>query len=277
VVIFIGVYCFVSGSLFYYAQRTAKDLEGAVSSYQGYARSLAILFLYARSLVVGRPIRLLFLTLIGGASLFVSGARSEFLGFLLVYFVLIAIGVLNVNSGKVSASPRLLLVLLLSLVVFTALGFYVLGSGLDSRILQLADLESANSYIARQDLLQVGMINVSSSPILGIFGGHIAYTGSSGGYIHNILSAWAGFGLPAFLLILYLQLSALRGSYLLAKRIPSGLCWLAFELNLFSSFLLFTTKSIFWIVPPLGWGLFLQISLSSAFDYCQKQRHLLER
>ena len=274
VVMFILIYCFESGSLMYYAKQGSQGLDEVLSSYQGYARSLSILFIYVFSLSYNQPIKLLLGSLIGSISLFFAGARSEFIGYIIVNLAVIAIDLIKVNSKKTSVNLKRLVPFSLLVLFLIVISFYALSSNLDSRILQLFNVVDDSSYIARQDLEALGMMDISSNPLLGVFGGHVAATGSIGGYMHTILSAWAGFGLPAFALILYLQLAATLGSLWLVKRSYSQLCVLTFTLNLFSTFLLFTAKPIFWVVPPLGWGLFLQVSLSETCGGYKRPRLL---
>ena len=146
-----------------------------------------------------------------------------------------------------------------------------MGEGSGSRMFELSDLANSTSNIARQRLHQLGLVHISTSPVFGVFGGHIVDGAVKSAYMHNVLSAWAGFGLPALALILYLQFAAVIGSFLLIKKSPSFTAVLSFEINLYSTLLLLVAKSVFWIVPPLGWGLFLQLLLGEANKKARRQ------
>ena len=272
VIVFIAVHYTSTASLTYIATRNEGHSLEFVASYQGYARSLSILFLYACALFYNHPVMQLSSVSIGCISLFFAGARSEFIAYLVVGLAVLSIDMLRLRLKQMSLKKsRFIAFSSFLILLILMITYIIMGEGSGSRMFELSDLANSTSNIARQRLHQLGLVHISTSPVFGVFGGHIVDGAVKSAYMHNVLSAWAGFGLPALALILYLQFAAVIGSFLLIKKSPSFTAVLSFEINLYSTLLLLVAKSVFWIVPPLGWGLFLQLLLGEANKKARRQ------
>jgi hypothetical protein len=266
VIIFIIFYYLDTGSLMYYSREALGLREGdseSVSNYQGYARSLAILFLYILAVNHDRPLFLVVSIFFASVTLFFAGARSELVGLILAVSTMMTFNFLTFKNANIAVKPKHFVAIFVLAATLVLAVVFLSQLQVDSRIMEIYDLASSSSYIARTELFNTGISHILANPLFGVFGGHIRDSGGGGGYIHNILSAWAGFGFPAFTLILYLQLTATLGSFVLLRRSQGDLCAFAFLINLFSTILIVTSKPVFWEVPPLGWGLFLQALLIS--------------
>ena len=125
-----------------------------------------------------------------------------------------------------------------------------------SRQFEVFDLSSSKSWRGRQSLQKIAIEQISENPLVGKFGGHVL-ADSTGSYAHNALSAWVNYGLPGFLIYVSLTLVGLLISarYVFLKQQDAALWTFAFIVNFVCLLLIFTSKSVFWPMPALGWGL----------------------
>lgn len=217
-----------------------------VASYQGFARSYAVttilLLAFNRKLMIQGLIFFL-----GTISLFFIGARSDFYGFLVVGSLWI--WMLFWRRGL--SNKILVVILLISAIV----GFSITGvSG--SRQFQIFDLSSSTSWLARIDFLKQGWEAIKASPLFGDYAGQIS-SGQVGSYIHNGMSAWRQFGLVGFLLYTCMTVVSLILAILEYRRtlIHDSRTIAALFLNVLCIILILVAKSVFWVLPPLAWGL----------------------
>jgi hypothetical protein len=232
--------------MMFYAKQVLEVSTG-VATYQGFARSFvitAILLMVAET----KPAKQIWVVALSIATLFILGARSEFVGFVLLVPLWFLMNVRRTGWRFVVSTGLLLL------------GMPVVGMFIpeivSSRQFQLLDLSSAPSWQGRTMLLSLGWQDIREHLLFGNFGGHIRIAGL-GGYIHNVLSAWHAFGLPGFILYLGLSVAAVVRAALivLGDRCPTTRAQYALFINLFSLILLIGAKSVYWSVPALGWGL----------------------
>lgn len=220
-----------------------------VSTHQGLARSALLVCFPLIAFYLKSKSGLLF---VGGAFvvLFLSGARSEFVTFAITsgFFLFSMIR----NRATVLAY-----LILFTLTVITVFANWELLEA--SRHATIFHLEEVSSWQSRKYLTQVAVEQIKADPVFGIYAGHFE-VGEKGFYAHNILSAWVSFGFFGFATYLSLLF------YFTTKSVRKGLLgtgaltiWrLALYVNFSSLFLLFTSKSIYWSVPAIGWGIALK-------------------
>lgn len=227
--------------------RVAYEVDEGVATYQEYARSFLVVELFLLSICSTFPRRII-VACIGAGVLFLLGARSEL-------FALLALAGLSL-AWSAMRSPRRFL----ALAFLGAVGSYVVISNLhmleSSRQLQVLDLESATSWIARQKYQAVAIRQIAMDPFLGSYAGHFE-AGGKGTYAHNALSAWVEFGVVGF--VLYLATALYCTLFSMRKRLsegPGSRIWaFAAYVNFVATFLLLISKPVFWSLPAFGWGL----------------------
>lgn len=126
---------------------------------------------------------------------------------------------------------------------------------LETRASEFLDLGTSSSWQARLELQHRALQVITENLMTGDFGYH--HWGTFAGYAHNVLSAWAGFGVVVFLAYLGLMgyafcLSAKRA---LAKGPVDPLWLIAFQSNIVALILAVATEPIFAsVIPAFGWG-----------------------
>lgn len=234
-----------------------QDAE-TLASYQAYA----LMYTIALALTLGQletvqarfPIHILALT-----TLFLNGARTEFIG-----AVLIALTIEFFKSkNKVS-------LILLATVFFlsTALLSTAVQDLLPNNRVLLLFTERSNDESAseRGAVFQNGISTIANNPITGNFGSY-----PQGEYIHNALSAWVDLGLVGFVWYIGLVLTPvavlLRLHGLAVFRSPSGTTAIALS----GLLLLFAVaaKHHSYQLLPVMFGFFAQHVVST-----QRQRHI---
>ncbi|NAS08154.1 hypothetical protein [Acinetobacter haemolyticus] len=219
-----------------------------VSGYQGIARSFLIIAVIATVFIKNR-INAIFAALIFSFILFVVGARSEFYGFVGAVLLFHSILSFKYKSSFVAIA------ILLSTTVF--LGIYYFNELMESRQLQVLDLSSSSSWVARQDMQEFALNQISQNPIIGEFGGHVKYH-SIGTYAHNALSGYVNYGLLFFILYMLTIISIFANStYALIKNTSSKEWALSFMFSFIVLFLVVTAKPVFWPITYLAMGIYL--------------------
>ncbi|TYO83315.1 O-antigen ligase domain-containing protein [Pseudomonas sp. CK-NBRI-02] len=183
----------VSACMMYYtvggrfSLREMSDLNH-IPSYQTFALCyflLSFLIVYQTS---KRWVRLPII-LVSFACLYINGARSEFLGFVLFA----AIFELLLSKNKAIPFIAAISIAMLSILVASS-GIVELP---ESRITNLIDLQNDNSSRERERIASEGVERIMENPIFGDYGNY-----EKGEYIHNILSAWHDLGLAGFLFVI---------------------------------------------------------------------------
>ena len=257
IIVFWGLMYFtiVTGNVIFIASRFFNlPNDVAVASYQGFSRSalvVAVLLLCLQKSFYRR-----ILTAMAGLFvLFILSARSELYGFL--FFCAVYFSVLSLRNVKW---------FIICVCIGLAAAFFISAS-IDrlskSRQLEIVDFEESSSWTERQNLQRIALQQIAENPVFGLFGGHIDATGSKGGYSHNALSAWLNYGLLGFLLYLGLTIIATFHSALyFFKYGPLSTRWtLAFAINSICFLLVIVSKSVFWSLPALGWGLYINAAV----------------
>ena len=132
-----------------------------------------------------------------------------------------------------------------------------------SRQFEVLDVSSSKSWAGRLQLQRTAIRQIAESPLMGEFGGHVLTEdtgtfakGHAGRYAHNALSAWVTYGLAGFLLYVSLTLYGFLGSarHVIPKRQTTSPWLFAFMLNLVCVLLIIVSKSVYWPLPALAWG-----------------------
>lgn len=230
-----------------FVARKLADLstQDVIASYQGFARS-AVIVLFI--LMAWSPRTWLIPAYyLGLALLFLLSARSEFGGFIVAGFAILATR-LGATRLLFFASPAII-------AGFIFLWDAANSLGESSRVLRLiTNWQEDNSLANRLELSALAWRAIQENPLIGHYGSYML-SGNIGNYAHNILSAWAGFGLIGFITFTYLLLSSAKISISSIKTgSRKGEYCLSFALALFCLVLAVTAKFMFFPIFAAGWG-----------------------
>ncbi len=257
-IILVGFALNVNHDVFFGDYAIISENKTYLSGRQAYARVEVITLFLLLSFLREWTLQW-FILLTGIISLYIIGARSEMLAFILVvsifHFVQIAWSLKNrMNLNKINITRNIML----TVVVASFLTIIVMMP--KSKNQDIFHITSSTSYQERVVLNQLALDTIKTHPIAGKFGDHTRYNGKVGGYAHNILSAWVNYGLFGFLLYLTIIVSSfvLALSQLLKNRLDNPYYKLSLFLNTNSIILIFVAKSVFWMLPALGWGVLIK-------------------
>jgi len=163
-----------------------------VADYQGYAFVYVVLVLFFVATLRSAASRMLVYA-VAVPALFLNGARSEFIAFLLV---LVLTEFYRARRKDVFALAMAGLVAVMLLSVGLLVELYP-----ENRVLLLLGFDSDGSVVERARMLRMAWETMGESPILGAYASY-----PEGEYAHNILSAWVDLGLFGFLLFASLLL-----------------------------------------------------------------------
>jgi len=224
----------------------SSDHSDGVATYQAVGRSILVTAIVCASLHerLWKQTVVLFLAALG---LLLLGSRAHLFG---CVAAIVALTCVSVVKRRDRSQAMLLLVAMF--VAAYALSDLFMGS----RASEVLDLGASTSWQSRLDLQSRALEVLRESPFLGEFGYHHR-AGPLAGYAHNILSAWAEFGVMAFCLyagmILYALFVSARS--VLTPHRCTPLWLIAFQLNLVAALLALTSEPIYSSVfPALGWG-----------------------
>lgn len=246
---------------FFYARRIADSVDqDKIATYQGFARSAFIVLLLLMAAVERRFLSLIYC--LGLVLLFILGARSEFSVFLAVGLFYIYL-----RAGAIRFGVVALPVITVGLFALTALATSEAG---DSRIFTLLNVMDGSPMESRAYLSGLAWKAILSSPILGEYGHHLL-VGGIGSYAHNILSAWVSYGLAGFLLfaamLMYPPVELIVSRRKIKHASAEAVGAVAFGLAMV--ILALFTKSVYYIVYPIGWALYASHRERSA-DVCSR-------
>lgn len=250
--LFLVQYVVQTGHFFYYAAQTheARGIKN-LAGYQGFARSALIVALFCLASTKKTGVSLIIITS-SFFVLFILGARSEFAAFVIVVALFILLRELHDISTIV--------IPIVAFFILAVCFIFYSDSILSSRQLQLFDLNKSSSWQVRNELKEEALIRIRANPILGTFGGHVSEKGT-GRYVHNVLSAWDGFGLPGFILYFLLNIipAVDSGLMVLKKRRLTVLQTFYALLSWTCLILLLVSKPLYWSLPALVWGLYINV------------------
>lgn len=223
--------------------------DAVQSSYQGIGRSILVTAIVVMAQLKGDGARLLVLGL--GVLLLASiGSRSE-LAALVALFGLV---------GMLAIVTRRRVTLFFGLAIIgVALAAILAPVIAESRIGELLDLASSSSWQARQELTRLATERIGRSPLLGDFEYYQRDIGS-GGYSHNILSAWTNYTVLGIALYAGVTLVCLMSA---VRRVASwetaSAAWIAsFAFNAVTVVLIVSAIPVSHALPALGWGITLR-------------------
>lgn len=249
--VYLGWYVSSTGSVFFYT-RQAFDVDSG-ATYQGFARSAMVIAFLLLSVFPLWKIRFP-IALISIFILFVLGARSELVAFVFAWFCF--------ESSKIFHETRKFFSLLALLFFIIFIGSLFLDFELlqTSRQYELLNVGESSSLLTREKLAETGLRQLMTNPLLGQFGGHIAYYGGEGSYAHNIMSAWVQYGFVGFFVYFLLIIIPFFKSadVILRNKQPEPAWILLFLFSTSILLLVLTSKSIFYLIPPIAWGLYIR-------------------
>jgi len=235
------------------------DDGSSMSSYQQAGRSILISFLFLA--IISKKKLFSLITLLVGAIILLSiGSRTDLISIILS-ILLFCFHMLIKGDGSMF---RKIVIFLTSafLLFFT----YTLTQTLfnDSRAAELFDLASSTSWQGRSDLSSNALTIIMKNPLFGKFD----YYDVSGGYAHNILSAWTSFGffgfILYFILLVYFLIISMYNYFL--NNSFNAYWLLVLTLNFIIFFQALIAAPIFSALPALGWGLTLNVYLKSRLN-----------
>jgi len=177
----------IDGVFYLGGQGIAKDAD-SLATYQGFARSYLMTFMPVIAFTRSLPLRLV-LYAVGGATLFLNTARSEFAALLFAAPII-----------EFYFSRNKLLFLGLAVVLGAAVATHlddIVAALPDNRILELLDLSQSTSANKRHHLTVYARHTIAAHPLMGDYGSY-----APGYYSHNVLSAWVDLGLFGFVYLL---------------------------------------------------------------------------
>ena len=202
---FLIVVLNVGDAGFFYLQEDSPYKE-VVATYQGFARSIAVIALVAIAIAEGF-FMFTMVVFIGVLALFVNGARTDLVCFLVatVFLSFTRFGILK----ALSMSAGFVLSIMLALYIFPS-EIYEKFVG-KNRVLELFDLKSSTSAQERYYLNEFAVRTISKNPIFGDYASYLNIPGISGtsgvgSYAHNILSAWVNLGIFGFIGYIYIAI-----------------------------------------------------------------------
>ncbi|MEO9347259.1 O-antigen ligase family protein [Acinetobacter radioresistens] len=233
------------------AKNAAEFLEGEeAASYQTFGRT-GFLCLSLLIFLLNSFYRILLVQIGGIFILFFLGARSETLAFIFISSLFLFLK----TQFKLERILLLLSLFLLFLI------FIISNTDLlyETRFGQLLDFSTSTSWQARQEFYNYGLEVIRNNPFLGEFGSSYIKYNDIGANPHHIIAAWSNFGILGFVLFILCCLIPVLSSFyyiIFRERRDLGLYFTAI-FGLCCVFLLFSSKSIFWIIPPFYWGIYL--------------------
>ncbi len=214
--------------IFYLKLEAFDDLY--VSTYQGFARSIVFLALILTSIYIGNFKYGFSIFTISIATLYLNGARTEFVGYLFSSILLFVL--FSFKDGKS---------ILTSIVIFVTTYFviqYLSYTYSDSRMLQIFMIDESTSFQARSELSKYGINVINNNPIFGNYGSYVEL-GGIGSYPHSLLSAWVNLGLIGFILYIILFFNLIKQAIInFRKSLNSA------EYRVFLIYLIFTLFSV---------------------------------
>ncbi|UHG99208.1 O-antigen ligase family protein [Pseudomonas sp. 7-41] len=170
-----------------------SETPESVASYQ----TFAIAYICPLALTIGKAKSRLCRNAIfalGMICLYLNSARSEFVGFVILFLVFEA----SASKYRIITPVAAIALAAIALVALVSIDPEIA----DNRITQLMDLSKDESSNVRDEISREGFEKILASPIIGDYGNY-----EPGYYIHNILSAWQELGIFGFLYFLFLLYS----------------------------------------------------------------------
>jgi len=235
------------------------DLDDVEVGYQYLSRAALVIFVFYAALAKS-PISQNIIMLIGAYILFTIGSRSEFFAFIFAFVLISLIDLVSHNF-----SFKKIIVFLGSLLFVLIILYNNIGIFLETRFSDILNISHSTSWDARAGSQEKAINQIKDSVVLGYYAGHINEYGIRG-YSHNILSSWVNYGIFGFLLYLIINLYVFIYSFFMYWNKKNDKnekeLWLILLLSTIILILIIFSKSIFWPLPALVWGLMLKFQFS---------------
>ncbi len=177
------------------------DIKEYPMNYLRIAESFVLISFLAHSITNKKKYNLL-LFVLNIIALFFINSRSALIGYFIFFFLFVYI-----RYGKVYFFKLISLSSVFGVLVVFKMKSII--EAYNDRILRLFfNKEGDTSLLARDHLLDQGIVRIKENWFSGDFKGQLAY-GEAGSYIHNILSYWSQFGLIVFMLVCLLILAGI--------------------------------------------------------------------
>lgn len=238
-----------------------------VSEYSGLATAYFMISVLALSLTRSRAwqVSIIGVTIL---VLFLLSSRSELTAFVIVvigWAMMTAINRLFLTAvAGLMLSASILAGLLSYPQIVNAVGHLGAEAGRSDAVgnfrnAELLTIQTSQSVSIRGDTIRSGIKNIKASPLLGDYGGQIRDMGEFGLYAHNVLSVWQQYGLVSFLVYLILSIASVAISLwkVLLERSDDPRWHVAAYVSGACLILVVATKSVYWPVPAMAWGLAL--------------------
>jgi hypothetical protein len=231
-----------SGGEFLQASILQGLYAGFLLDYQGMAYAYIVMLAYCvPSLTVGWRFAIY---VISFGALFLIGARSEFVGFVLLMAV--------VEYCKARSRLAFSMKVLVLLAMLAGLYFQFRSEFADNRIFAILEMSSDQSVIERAELHDAAVNTIVERPLTGDYASY-----KPGSYAHDILSAWVDLGLIGFLLLVICivgPLLALQRRFRLDSRDDLYVQTLA--VCLINALMVFFAKNYTYQMIPIAVGLY---------------------
>ncbi|MDR7271843.1 O-antigen ligase [Pelomonas saccharophila] len=231
-----------SGGQFLQASILQGLYAGFLLDYQGMAYAYMVMLAYCvLPLAIGWRFAVY---LISFGALFLIGARSEFVGFVLM------VGV--VEYCKARSRPALLMKVLALIAVLAVFFFQYRSEFADNRIFAILEMSNDQSVMERAELHDAAVNTIQDKPLTGDYASY-----KPGNYAHDILSVWVDLGLVGFLLLLACIVAPLLVLLLqFARRSRDNLYVLTLAVCMVNALMVFFAKNYTYQMIPIALGLY---------------------
>jgi len=227
-----------------------RDQPQDFASYQGLARSTLMTSFLLIALTRQHYMRFS-VEIISAVALYIIGARSEFVGFLIaICFFEFALAWFDTAHMR-----RILFVGFGILIGLVCVISGLLEFELSGRVGMVLDISADLSWQKRLNQLSAAIETILGNPIFGDFDSHFKL-GGHGDLPHNILAAWTMLGVPGFLMIATLMWGSCNQvvSAVRQNRLETPICRYALLLSAMAVPLILIAKSPFVEWLPLVFG-----------------------
>jgi hypothetical protein len=230
-------------TLFLAAIATVVGERETLATYQDFAVRFLIVTALCAAITTSRTMRIVIFTT-AVASLFVTGARSEFLALFVVIVVM--------EWCRARRRTLVLLVASAAIVGSVITVELVVLQFPDNRVVDLVEKRAEGSVSERQVMLSAAVTTISDNPIAGRFASYVP-----GEYAHNLFSVWVDFGILGLAWLLMLLAWPGLGLALRRRRFARDPGFLS-AAGLFAAafVLLLVAKAFFYTLVPFALGLY---------------------
>lgn len=244
-----------------------RRFMGEVASYQFFANALAFMAIAALAGARSSATQALIL-LTASTGIFLLGSRSETVGMAVVAGLWLSASWLQSHAFPWRLAAGAVAILLVAIGAGLVLNAEALN-----RYMDVFDLTKSQSWQLRSGFHFDGIVDIRTSRFWGEYAGQMKghpittiseQTLAFGEYIHNGLSLWRQHGIVPFLLFVSLCTAALvKGTWTVfvtgdSKPETRLLLYVA----AYTMLLMLFSKSVYWPMPALAWGIFISAMMA---------------